>query len=55
MMRVFKGASHIFLMRLKNLDEKELIFEADIKIAYLVDKKPAAMSSKMIEFFKNYK
>ena len=39
----------------KSLDEKELIFEADIKIAYLVDKKPAAMSSKMIEFFKNYK
>ena len=39
----------------KSIDEKELIFEADIKIAYLVDKKPAAMSSKMIEFFKNYK
>lgn len=37
------------------LKEKELIFEADIKIAFLIDKKPAAMDSKMVEFFKSYK
>lgn len=37
------------------LKEKELIFEAGIKIAFLIDKKPAAMDSKMVEFFKSYK
>ncbi|NLK66763.1 MAG: YbgC/FadM family acyl-CoA thioesterase [Campylobacteraceae bacterium] len=32
----------------------ELLFEATIKIAFLVDKKPAPLDSELVEFFKNY-
>ena len=34
--------------------DDELLFEATIKIAFLIDKKPAPLDAKLVEFFKNY-